>query len=107
LKNRKLVLALFRLMVFALAGVAKAAEVPGEKSAIDLEALEQEAVSLLSEYLRVDTTNPPGNEIQAAQFFKAILTGKGSKRVSWNRPQGEAISMHGLKGIDQKSLWSS
>jgi acetylornithine deacetylase/succinyl-diaminopimelate desuccinylase-like protein len=72
-KNRKLVLAIFGLMVFALAGVPKAAEVPGEKSAAGTEALEQEAVSLLSEYLRVDTTNPPGNEVKAAQFFKTIF----------------------------------
>jgi acetylornithine deacetylase/succinyl-diaminopimelate desuccinylase-like protein len=72
-KNRKLVLAIFGLMVFALAGVPKTAEVPGEKSAAGTEALEQEAVSLLSEYLRVDTTNPPGNEVKAAQFFKTIF----------------------------------
>jgi acetylornithine deacetylase/succinyl-diaminopimelate desuccinylase-like protein len=40
-------------------------------------ALEEEAVSLLSRYIQIDTTNPPGNEIQAAQFFKAIFDREG------------------------------
>jgi acetylornithine deacetylase/succinyl-diaminopimelate desuccinylase-like protein len=31
------------------------------------------AVQWLQEYLRVDTTNPPGNELRAASFFKKIL----------------------------------
>jgi acetylornithine deacetylase/succinyl-diaminopimelate desuccinylase-like protein len=32
-----------------------------------------EAVSLLSRYIQIDTTNPPGNEIRAAQFLKKIF----------------------------------
>ncbi|MDH3442296.1 MAG: M20/M25/M40 family metallo-hydrolase [Deltaproteobacteria bacterium] len=39
--------------------------------------LEQEAVSTLSRYIQVDTTNPPGNEIKAAQFFKEIFDREG------------------------------
>ncbi len=40
-------------------------------------ALEDEAVSLLSRYIQIDTTNPPGNEIRAARFFKEILQQEG------------------------------
>ena len=40
-------------------------------------ALEDEAVSLLSRYIQIDTTNPPGNEIKAAQFFKEIFDREG------------------------------
>ena len=40
-------------------------------------ALEQEAVSLLSRYIQIDTTNPPGNETKAAQFFKEIFDREG------------------------------
>lgn len=36
-----------------------------------------EAVSLLREYIRLDTSNPPGNELQAAKFFKAIFDREG------------------------------
>jgi acetylornithine deacetylase/succinyl-diaminopimelate desuccinylase-like protein len=35
------------------------------------------AVSWLQRYLRVDTTNPPGNEMRAADFFKKILDQEG------------------------------
>ncbi len=35
--------------------------------------MEHEAVRLLMEYIKLDTTNPPGNEIVAAEFFSKIL----------------------------------
>lgn len=35
------------------------------------------AVTWMQEYLRVDTTNPPGNEMRAASFFKNILDQEG------------------------------
>lgn len=41
------------------------------------QALEDEAVSLLSRYIQIDTTNPPGDEIKAARFFKEILDREG------------------------------
>lgn len=40
-------------------------------------AWEEEAVTLLSRYIQIDTTNPPGNEIKAAQFFKEIFDREG------------------------------
>jgi len=46
-------------------------------SAIDWKALEEEAVALLSRYIQIDTTNPPGNEIRAAQFLKEIFDREG------------------------------
>ena len=52
-------------------GIALAAE-----SAVP-KVFEEEAVSLLSRYIQVDTTNPPGNEFKAAQFFKAIFDREG------------------------------
>ena len=33
-------------------------------------AYEQMAIDLLRQYLQVDTTNPPGNELKALQFYK-------------------------------------
>ena len=37
----------------------------------------REAVQLLSEYLRIDTTNPPGNEDRATAFLDRVLTEEG------------------------------
>jgi acetylornithine deacetylase/succinyl-diaminopimelate desuccinylase-like protein len=39
--------------------------------------LEEEGVALLSRYIQIDTTNPPGNEIKAAQFLKQVLDREG------------------------------
>ncbi|MEA2659153.1 MAG: hypothetical protein QOF64_1749 [Candidatus Binatota bacterium] len=39
--------------------------------------LEDDAVTLLSRYIQVDTTNPPGNEIKAAQLLKEIFDREG------------------------------
>ncbi len=45
--------------------------------AIDWDALTDEAVELLSSYIRVDTVNPPGNETRACDFLAPILDGEG------------------------------
>src|SRR5262245_45798325 len=44
---------------------------------LDWKRLETEAVELLSQYIQIDTTNPPGNEIKAAQFLKTIFDREG------------------------------
>ncbi|MDP9279197.1 MAG: M20/M25/M40 family metallo-hydrolase [Gemmatimonadota bacterium] len=41
------------------------------------DALATESTSILADYLRVNTTNPPGNELAAARFLKAILDREG------------------------------
>jgi acetylornithine deacetylase/succinyl-diaminopimelate desuccinylase-like protein len=40
-------------------------------------AYEDLAVDLLRRYLQVDTTNPPGNELRAARFYKEVLEREG------------------------------
>jgi len=55
-------LALFLVLQVARPGVAGAAE-------IDWSDVGRRAGTLLSEYIRIDTTNPPGNEIRAADFL--------------------------------------
>ena len=44
---------------------------------MDWNALGREAVQLLGEYLRIDTTNPPGNEDRATAFLSRILAEEG------------------------------
>jgi acetylornithine deacetylase/succinyl-diaminopimelate desuccinylase-like protein len=66
---------------------AKAGAIAGEVSAVeaecpralslDREALSREAVCLLQRYIQIDTTNPPGNELRAAQFLERILKREG------------------------------
>ncbi|HEX2721672.1 MAG TPA: M20/M25/M40 family metallo-hydrolase [Gemmatimonadaceae bacterium] len=44
---------------------------------VDWDAVGREAQGILSEYLKINTTNPPGNEILAARFLKGILDREG------------------------------
>lgn len=44
---------------------------------VDLEALQDEAVRWLQEYVRVNTVNPPGNEIAGARFLAGIFDAEG------------------------------
>ncbi|MDQ2666130.1 MAG: M20/M25/M40 family metallo-hydrolase [Gemmatimonadota bacterium] len=46
-------------------------------SLVDWTALQGESVRHLQEYVRVNTSNPPGNEIEGARFLKAILEREG------------------------------
>jgi hypothetical protein len=39
---------------------------------IDWENYQRQAVELFQQYLRVDTSNPPGNELAAAEFFPTL-----------------------------------
>jgi acetylornithine deacetylase/succinyl-diaminopimelate desuccinylase-like protein len=44
---------------------------------VDLEDLQDEAVAWLQEYIRINTVNPPGNEIAGAEFFARIFDAEG------------------------------
>jgi len=48
------------------------------------------AVEWLQEYLRIDTTNPPGNELQAANFFKKTLDNEGIENQVFEYQPGRA-----------------
>jgi acetylornithine deacetylase/succinyl-diaminopimelate desuccinylase-like protein len=54
-----------------------AAKLPAQATSLDWTALAKESQTVLSSYLRVNTTNPPGNEILGARFLKAILDREG------------------------------
>jgi len=51
---------------------AMSAQIP-----VDWHSLANEGIHILSDYLRINTTNPPGNELDAARFLKAILEREG------------------------------
>jgi len=54
-----------------------ASKLPAQARSLDWNAVARESQSVLSDYLRVNTTNPPGNEIVGARFLKAILDREG------------------------------
>jgi acetylornithine deacetylase/succinyl-diaminopimelate desuccinylase-like protein len=64
----------------------------------DFAAAGSEAVGLLPAYLRVDTTNPPGNERRAADFFKEILDREGIENRIYDLSNGRANVLARLPG---------
>lgn len=50
---------------------------PNQIRPIDWDSLAAETIRTLSGYLRVNTTNPPGNELAAARFLKNVLDREG------------------------------
>jgi len=46
------------------------------------------AVTWLQEYLRIDTSNPPGNEMRAVEFFKKILDQEGIENRAFEYAPG-------------------
>jgi acetylornithine deacetylase/succinyl-diaminopimelate desuccinylase-like protein len=68
---RKLKLLAFLALTFSPAVAASQAR------PIDWDALSKQGQTILADYLRINTTNPPGNEIVAARFLKGILDKEG------------------------------
>lgn len=54
-----------------------AAPVAAQAPAIDFSKLRDETAQRLSEYLRINTSNPPGNELATARWLKQVLAKEG------------------------------
>lgn len=57
-----------------------------------------EAVRWMREYLRINTSNPPGNELAAAQFFKKVLDGEGIENQVFEFTPGRANVWARIRG---------
>ena len=69
---------------------------------IDWPRYQDMAVDLMQQYLRIDTSNPPGNEIQAAKFFKGIFDQYGIENEIFEYKPGRANIIARLKGNGSK-----
>lgn len=58
--------------------------------AIDWDAVTEEAVDLLCQYLRIDTVNPPGNETLACEWLGGILEAAGIPYQTYARDPARA-----------------
>ena len=60
------------------------------------------AVDLMQQYLRINTSNPPGNEIEAARFLKKIFDQHGIENEIFEYKPGRANIIARLKGNGSK-----
>ena len=64
--------------------------------------IQQEIASFLSELIRIDTTNPPGNETKAAQYIADYLAKDGFESQIIESAPGRGSIITRLKGTGQK-----
>jgi acetylornithine deacetylase/succinyl-diaminopimelate desuccinylase-like protein len=73
-----------------------------QNGGIDWTRYQDMAVDLMQQYLRVNTSNPPGNEIEAARFFKKIFDQHGIENEIFEYKSGRANIIARLKGNGSK-----
>lgn len=97
-----LVLALLTLLPASLAAIDDPARAAAPYDAIDWPGYQRLAVTWLEEYLRLNTTNPPGNELRAAEFFKRIFDREGIENEVFEYAPGRANLIARLRGNGSK-----
>jgi acetylornithine deacetylase/succinyl-diaminopimelate desuccinylase-like protein len=68
----------------------------------DFAAAQSEAVKFLSELVKIDTSNPPGNETRAAEYIKSVLAGEGIHAQIYESAPGRGNLVARLKGSGKK-----
>jgi acetylornithine deacetylase/succinyl-diaminopimelate desuccinylase-like protein len=86
-------------LVLILAAVCCAAGSTGAAET-DWSAVEKEATDLLSAYVRIDTSNPPGNETAAARFLAERFRGAGLEAEVFESEPGRGSVLARLPGRD-------
>jgi acetylornithine deacetylase/succinyl-diaminopimelate desuccinylase-like protein len=72
-------------------------QAPAPKS-LDYVKITQEAAALLSKYIQIDTTNPPGNELAAAKLLREKFLEDGIPATVWEPQPGRGIVAARLHG---------
>ncbi len=67
-----------------------------------LREIEEEITNLLSDLIRINTTNPPGNETQAAKYLAETLEKDGFKCELFESAHGRGSLITRLKGTGEK-----
>jgi len=88
---------LLAALVLALPTSARA-----QNGAIDWPRYQDMAVDLMQQYLRVNTSNPPGNEIETAKFLKKIFDQYGIENEIFEFKPSRANIIARLKGNGSK-----
>ncbi|MBI3661556.1 MAG: M20/M25/M40 family metallo-hydrolase [Acidobacteria bacterium] len=74
----------------------------GARAQTDWTKYEAQATELLRQYFRIDTSNPPGNERRAAEFFCALFAKEGIECQIFDIAPGRANAYARLKGDGSK-----
>ena len=73
--------------------------------AVSEDATQKEAEEYLVEYLRIDTSNPPGNETAAARFLQQILKREGiDAKLVGSNPARQSVIARLSSGTTEPAL---
>jgi len=92
------------LTLAAGAALAVITQSAGAQQAADLAKLQDEAVRHTREYLRINTTNPPGNEVETMRWFARIFQQEGIPFDTASSAPGRGNIWARLKGGSQPAL---
>ncbi len=71
---------------------------------IDWQAVRDEVTGHLQALIRIDTTNPPGNETEAARYIEGVLAREGLPSIVVESAPGRGNVLATLKGSDGEPL---
>lgn len=78
--------------------LATAASAFGAEATIDWDKVERDATAMLQAYIRIDTSNPPGNEIKAARFLAERFKKEGIEAKVFESEPGRGSVLARLRG---------
>jgi acetylornithine deacetylase/succinyl-diaminopimelate desuccinylase-like protein len=88
--------------VFALLATSPLARSSQAGATPDFGAARDEVVKILSGFVRIDTSNPPGNETKGAEYLKGILDREGIQSEVFEMTPGRGNIVARLKGNGKK-----
>lgn len=92
------------LLITTLFLVAAIAVPAAAQRPTDIPALQSEALARLTQYIRINTTNPPGNEAATMKFFAEIFTAEGIPFDTASSAPGRGNIWARLKGGPKPAL---
>ena len=99
--HHKMIRLIRKLPVLALGIFVFSAAIRAQNG-IDWPRYQDMAVELMQQYLRVNTSNPPGNEIEAARFLKKIFDEHGIENEIFEYKPGRANIIARIRGNGSK-----
>src|SRR5579864_8864330 len=82
--------------------LASTAFAQGKSIAPDVNAWRDQTVEYLAALVKIDTSNPPGNEINAARYIQGVLNKEGIASEIFEAAPGRASLVARLKGNRKK-----
>jgi len=93
---------LFGLLILTLIASTFSPTSRAAGNGVNWDEVQKEALELFIQYLKIDTTNPPGNEIRAARFFADICKREGIEHQVFEPLPGRGTIWARLRGDGSK-----